>query len=70
VLAWALCQDDAVQQAFPDGVIWVTVGQQPAYDLVTRMREVGKALNDKLDRYDNELAASISSAPPSARRRR
>jgi hypothetical protein len=55
VLAWALCKDEVVQQAFPDGVIWVTAGQEPAHDLVTRMREVGKALNDRLDRYDNEL---------------
>jgi WD40 repeat protein len=55
VLAQALCQDQVAQQAFPDGIIWITVGQEPAYDLVTRMREVGKALDDKLDRYDNEL---------------
>src|SRR4051812_47910633 len=55
VLAQALCNDQVVQQAFPDGVIWVTAGKEPAYNLVTRMREVGKALKDDLSRYDNDL---------------
>jgi hypothetical protein len=54
VLAQALCQDDVVQQAFPDGVIWVTVGKESTVDVVTRMREVGKALGDDLSLYDNE----------------
>ena len=55
VLAKALCHDEVVQQAFPDGVIWITVGKESAFDVVTRLREVGKALNDDLARYDNEL---------------
>jgi NB-ARC domain len=55
VLAQALCHDEVVQQAFPDGVIWVPAGRESAYDLVTRMREVGKGLKDDLSRYDNEL---------------
>ncbi len=55
VLAQALCHDPVVQQAFPDGIIWVTAGKQTLYDLVTRMREVGKGLNDTMDRYDTEL---------------
>jgi hypothetical protein len=55
VLAKALCHDEVVQQAFPDGVIWITVGKESAFDVVTRLREVGKALKDDLTRYDNEL---------------
>jgi hypothetical protein len=58
MLAQALCQDEVVQQAFPDGIIWITVGKESAFDLVTRMREVGKALNDDLTRYDNELGCT------------
>jgi WD40 repeat protein len=57
VLAQALCQDEVVQQAFPDGVIWISVGKESTSDAVTRMREVGKALGDDLTRYDNELGA-------------
>jgi len=44
-----------VQQAFPDGVIWITAGRESAYDLVIRMREVGKAFRDDLAGYDTQL---------------
>lgn len=57
VLAQALCHDEVVQLAFPDGVIWVTVGKEATFDPLTRMKEVGKALGDDLSRYDNELGA-------------
>jgi hypothetical protein len=61
VLAQALCQDEVVQQAFPDGIIWITVGKEASMDLA-RMREVGKALGDDPSGYDppgydNDLAA-------------
>jgi hypothetical protein len=55
ILAQALCHDEVVQQAFPDGIVWITVGKEPAYSLVDRMREVGKALKDDLAGYDTEL---------------
>jgi WD40 repeat protein len=55
ILAQALCHDEVMQQAFPDGVIWVTAGKESAHDLRTRMREVAKALGDDLTAYDNEL---------------
>ena len=58
VLAKALCHDEVVQHAFPDGVIWITVGKEAAVDVVTHLREVGKALNDDLTRYDNEWGAT------------
>jgi WD40 repeat protein len=57
VLAQALCHDEVVQQAFPDGVVWITIGRESPFDPLTRMREVGKALGDDLSRYENELAA-------------
>ena len=57
VLAQALCHDPVVEQAFPDGVIWITVGKEPIHDFLSRMREVGKALHDDLTRYDNELGS-------------
>src|SRR5271165_1713215 len=55
VLAQALCHDLVVQQAFPDGVVWISIGKESTFDVVTRMREVGKALGDNLSRYDNPL---------------
>jgi hypothetical protein len=56
--------DEVGQQAFPDGIIWITVGKEAAFDIVTRMREVGKALNDDLTRYDNELGSEITIRQP------
>jgi WD40 repeat protein len=57
LLAQALCSDEVIQQAFPDGVIWLTIGKDPAYDLLTRLRELGKALRDDPTAYDNELGS-------------
>jgi len=57
VLAQALCHDEVVQQAFPDGVIWVSVGKESTYDLVTRLREVAIGLGDDPNDYENELRA-------------
>jgi hypothetical protein len=57
VLAQALSYDEVVQQAFPDGIVWVSIGREPAFDSLTRMREIGKALDDDLSRCDNELGA-------------
>ena len=37
VLARALCDDPEVQAAFPDGILWATLGQTP--DLLARLRE-------------------------------
>ena len=44
VLAQALAADEAVRDAFPDGIAWCTVGQESTNDFVTRMREVRRAL--------------------------
>jgi hypothetical protein len=57
VLAQALCHDMVVQQAFLDGIVWITIGKESTFDALTRMREVGKALGDDLSRYENGLAA-------------
>src|SRR5205085_3088246 len=57
VLAQALCHDEVVQQAFPDGIIWITAGKESAVDLITRLREVGKGLNDDLIGYDTQLGS-------------
>jgi WD40 repeat protein len=55
VLAQALCHDEVVQQAFPDGIVWSTVGKEPSYDLITRMREVRRALGDEPTDKESEL---------------
>ena len=41
-IARALCDDLAVQTAFPDGILWVTLGKKP--ELVSAMRNRVQAL--------------------------
>jgi chromosomal replication initiation ATPase DnaA len=36
ILAQALCRDEVVQQAFPDGVVWIAVGKEPMHRLRLR----------------------------------
>jgi len=56
VLAKALTEDEVVQRAFPDGIVWLTAGKERKRDFIEEMREVAKALGDDLSRYDTALA--------------
>ena len=65
VLARALCDDKAVQERFPDGTLWMTVGGQVNVDaLKPKLRAWIEALNGKpkntdqsdLEAFKNELA--------------
>jgi hypothetical protein len=42
VIARALCDDPAIQAAFPDGILWATIGQTP--DLIGSLRSWIQAL--------------------------
>jgi hypothetical protein len=53
VLAQALCFDEAVQQAFPDGIFWVPISRESREDFVSRVRSI-PALNQALGKYDDE----------------
>ena len=57
ILAQALCHDPVVQQAFPDGIVWLTIGRESTTDTLTRLREAAKALGDDLAHYENQTAA-------------
>jgi WD40 repeat protein len=53
VLAQALCYDEAVQAAFPDGIIWVKIGDKPTEaHLVNQMREAAKVLGKSAEGFD------------------
>jgi WD40 repeat protein len=56
VLAKALTDDEVVQRAFPDGIVWITAGKERKRDFIEEMREVAKALGDDLIGYDTSLA--------------
>jgi len=56
VLAKALTDDEVVRRAFPDGIVWITAGKERKRDFIVEMREVAKALDDDLSRFDTDLA--------------
>ncbi|MDJ0784773.1 MAG: TIR domain-containing protein [Desulfosarcinaceae bacterium] len=57
VMALALCHDQVVRDAFPDGVVWVPIGRDPG-SLLDRMRIVGTALRDAMTHYDSPVTAA------------
>lgn len=59
VMAAALCHDSVIQDAYPDGVIWVKMGAEPG-SLTLKLREVGKALGDALANYESGEEAAIN----------
>ncbi len=46
VLAQALCRDERVQEAFPDGIYWQTIGRESTVDNELRMQAVVEAMRD------------------------
>jgi hypothetical protein len=59
VLAQALCHDESVQAAFPDGLIWVKIGEKPTdADLINQMREAAKALDKSTEGFDTLVGNS------------
>jgi WD40 repeat protein len=55
VLAQALCRDEVVQQAFPDGIFWFAVGKESQLDFPSRIKSV-PGLDRLLGPYDGEAA--------------
>ncbi|MCX6599800.1 MAG: NB-ARC domain-containing protein, partial [Acidobacteria bacterium] len=55
ILAQALSRDPVIQEAYPDGVVWVTVGQDPAHSLLNRMQQIRLALGDEPGANESEL---------------
>jgi len=56
LLAQALCRDQAVQQAYPDGIVWVTVGRERGQGLKDRVNELRSALGDHPHSGESERA--------------
>lgn len=50
VLASAVVRDPEVRRAFPDGIFWISIGQQP--NLLELQREIAKALGYEADFKD------------------
>src|SRR5215469_6914152 len=55
VLAQALCHNDVVQQAFPDGIFWFAIGKESQLDFPSRVKGV-PGLDRLLGQYESEAA--------------
>lgn len=56
VMASALCHEEVIRDAYPDGVVWLKIGQSPG-NLLEHMRIVARTLGDDLSVYTSELEA-------------
>jgi len=45
IVALGLCHDTQVRKAFPDGIVWLTIGKESSIPLEERVRQVAQALN-------------------------
>ena len=53
VLAQALCRDRDIQSAFPDGIIWIKVGEKPKdAALIHQMREAARVVGASPEGFD------------------
>jgi hypothetical protein len=55
-IAKALCHDERIQDAFDDGIIWVTLGENPG-DLIGRVEDLIQTLSSERPGFSNTEAA-------------
>jgi WD40 repeat protein len=51
MVALGVCSDERIRQAFPDGIVWLTIGKQADMPLEKRIEYVAKALNSDFREY-------------------
>src|SRR5262249_11725712 len=56
-LAAAVCHDENVQQAFDDGILWATLGQQP--NIMAELTKLYEAIAREQPRFVDEQQAAI-----------
>ena len=59
VTALALCHNERVRAAFPDGIVWLTFGRQSARSLEERVKQVADALNQQFRVYTEATYRSL-----------
>jgi HEAT repeat protein len=55
VLAQEICHDPVIQDAFPDGIIWLGINET---NLLEQVREAGRALGDRESAYESLASGS------------
>lgn len=54
VLAKVLTDDDVVQRAFPDGIVWISAGKERKRDFAEEMRQIAEVLG-----YDSDAMKRV-----------
>jgi WD40 repeat protein len=49
--ALGICHDPLIRRAFPDGIVWLTVGKESTLSLEDRVKQVAQALNQDFRGY-------------------
>jgi hypothetical protein len=60
LLAQAICHDNAVREAFPDGIVWLPIGKDSPRSVVTLMRDVAKTFGDNLPADISDISSARS----------
>ena len=58
-MAKAICHDERIQQAFDDGILWVTLGENPG-NLVGKVEDLIYLLSHERPGFTDSVAAGIS----------
>ena len=51
MLALGLCWDSRVRQAFPDGIVWLSIGKEAGVSFEDRVKQIAQALNQEFRVY-------------------
>jgi WD40 repeat protein len=58
LLVQAVCYDEAVERAFPDGIVWLPIGKESTRNVTTLMCEVSKTFGEDLAADASDLSAT------------
>ncbi|MBL8164273.1 MAG: tetratricopeptide repeat protein, partial [Anaerolineae bacterium] len=56
-LAKAVCDDCRIQRTYPDGIVWIEMGQKP--DLTAKLAAIGSTFGDMVEQYKNPDQAKL-----------
>src|ERR1700761_1186761 len=59
IAALGLCHDHRIRQAFPDGIVWLTIGKEADVLLAHRMERIARALNLEFRNYSEDSYRSM-----------
>jgi len=59
IAALSLCYDPRIRDAYPDGIVWLTIGKEASVPLEKRVEKVAAALNQEFRNYSEAAYQSL-----------